>query len=122
VGVSDLTATQKGARLMARLLMHGAVKASDEAKRLEVGPARIYQILNDLSALHEVPMANDRGWWYIQWLHETEYEVAQRLLRTVRAELDEVPTGTGWCRPLKRGDVVQIEKLLARMVEGKQVP
>jgi len=120
--VSDLTATQKGARLMARLLMHGAVKASEEAQRLEVGPARIYQILNDLSALHEVPMANDRGWWYIQWLHKTEYESARDLLLTLRAELEAVPTGSGWCRPLKRVDVAQIEKLLTRMVEGKQLP
>lgn len=119
--MSDLTATQKGARLMARLLMHGAVKAAEEARRLEVGPSRIYEILNDISALHEVPMTNDRGWWYVEWLHPTEYEVARRLLTTVRTELEE-SGGSLTCRPLRRADVADMEKLLERMVEGKRRP
>ena len=116
--MSDLTATQKGARLMARLLMHGAVKASEEARRLDIPLSSIYRILNDVSGLHEVPITNDRGWWYVQWLHPTEYEIARETLIRLRAEITESPPGPGWCRPLKRHDVVQLERLLARMVEG----
>jgi hypothetical protein len=115
--MSELTATQKGARLMARLLMHGPVRAHDEAKRLSVTPARVYQILNDLSALHEVPMTNDRGWWYVEWLKASEYDQARALLARVKEEL-EAADDAAFCRPMPRTHMVAIKRLLERMVEG----
>lgn len=111
---SELTTAQKGALLMARLLLHGPLRAEREAQRMDVSRSTIYSLLNALSALHEVPIVNDRGWWYVQFLDDTEFERARYLLATLRAELEATPAGTAFCRPLKRAEIA----LLARLLEG----
>jgi hypothetical protein len=120
--MSELTAYQKGARLMARLLMHGGIKAEEEARRLEIPRSTLYSILSDLSGLHDVPVANDRGWWYVQWLDETDYDAARRTLAILRAELDDIPPASGWSRPFRRNEVRQMARLIARMVDGVRQP
>lgn len=112
--MSELTAIQKGAMLMARLLMHGPVRAADEAQRLGISPSSIYRLLNDLSALHEIPMTNDRGWWYIEYLNDTDFAHIRHMLPVLRDELEATPDGTAYCRPIRRRDVA----ILVRLMEG----
>jgi hypothetical protein len=116
--MSELTAIQKGARLMARLLMHGGVRADEEARRLNIPVSSLYRILGDLSNLREVPVTNDRGWWFVNWLKGSDYDSARRLLTLLRSEINMTSPNTLFCRPLQRTDMVMLERLLARMVEG----
>lgn len=111
-GMNDMSPAQQGALLMSRLLLHGPINAEDEARRMGVSRATMYRLLDDLSALHRVPVANDRGWWFVNLLEPTDYEDARRMLALVSDELAQTPPGTLYCRAFKRRDMMTMEHLL----------
>lgn len=117
--MSDLTPTQMGATLIERMLRHGPINAAEEAQRMGVSRSSVYRALEDLSALHTVAVANDRGWWYVNLLDATEFDTARRMLVQIRAEIGCTPPGTLFCRAMRRSDMVQLERLLCRLVERR---
>lgn len=120
--MSAMTPTQQGGHLVARMMQRGAINAAEEADRMGVSRAHVYRALDELSALHTVAIANDRGWWYVNTLEPTDYEAARRLLAVLKEELAGTQHGTLFCRAMRRSDVATLVRLLCRMVEARPEP
>lgn len=116
----EITRAQLGAYLMMRMLQHGPIRVSEEAARLGVDGKTVRRPLEEMSAAHFLPIANDRGFWYMQSLNpaEDDFDAARRLLREMRAELAATPRGVGFCRAMRRRDFEALANLLARLVES----
>ena len=120
--MSELTPTQLGGALMARMLQRGGVNAAEEGGRMGVSRSSVYRALDELSGLRTVAVTNEGGWWYVATVEPTDYEAARRLLAVLREELEGTQHDTAFCRAMRRRDVATLVRLPGRMVEARPEP